>query len=108
MKPNRASALPTFCAYLLTIAASACGVPTGAQPPKEPTMTRADVSKPSAVRTGHVPVRGVDYYYEVHGQGAPVLVLHGGFGSTALFEIDVAQLSKTHEVIAVDLQGHGR
>ena len=59
-------------------------------------------------RTGYVPANGVNYYYEIHGQGAPLLVLHGGLGSIAMFEPDLRQLAQSRQVIAVDLHGHGR
>lgn len=60
------------------------------------------------MRTGYVAVNGISYYYEIHGHGAPLLLLHGGFGSTGMFEPDVAALAKSREVIALDVLGHGR
>ncbi len=42
--------------------------------------TAAKRSTTTAPKTGHVAVNGVDYYYEIHGQGEP-LVLHGGLMS---------------------------
>jgi pimeloyl-ACP methyl ester carboxylesterase len=59
-------------------------------------------------KTGYVAANGVSYYYEIHGAGDPLLLLHGGFGSTDLFEPDLSALSKDRQVIAVDLYGHGR
>jgi len=60
--------------------------------------------------TGYAPVNGLQMYYEVHGAGGtPLLLLHGG-----LFDIDqqfgalIPGLSATRQVIATDLQGHGR
>ena len=61
-----------------------------------------------AMLKGYVAANGVDYYYEMHGSGEPLLLFHGGFGSTELFEPDIAALSKSRRVIAVDLYGHGR
>ncbi|HSQ32956.1 MAG TPA: alpha/beta hydrolase [Gemmatimonadaceae bacterium] len=59
-------------------------------------------------KTGYVAANGVQYYYEIHGTGDPLLLLHGGLGSIDMFEPDLSALSKTRQVIAVDLYGHGR
>ena len=69
---------------------------------------RGPAPAPEPVRTGYAPANGVDYYYEIYGQGAPLLMLHGGLGSTRLFEPGLAAIAKERQVIAVDLQGHGR
>lgn len=63
-------------------------------------------SKP--VRTGYVEANGINYYYEIHGRGQPLLLLHGGLGSTDMFGPILPQLTKERQVIAVDLHGHGR
>ena len=64
-------------------------------------------SKPG--KTGRVSANGIDYYYEIHGSGEPVLLLHGGLGSIDMFAGNVLPaLAKTRQVIAVDLHGHGR
>jgi pimeloyl-ACP methyl ester carboxylesterase len=63
---------------------------------------------PKPTRTGHVPVNGVDYYYEIRGTGEPLLLLHGGLGSIDMFAPILPALAAGREVIAVDLQGHGR
>jgi pimeloyl-ACP methyl ester carboxylesterase len=67
--------------------------------------------------TGYAPVNGLKMYYEIHGSGEPVVLLHGAFmtisnnwtaswgnGATNW----IAELSKTRKVIAVEMQGHGR
>ena len=61
-------------------------------------------------QTGYAPVNGLQMYYELHGAGGiPLLLLHGG-----LFDIDlqfgqlIPDLAATRQVIAADLQGHGR
>lgn len=61
-----------------------------------------------ALRKGYVTANGVDYYYEIHGTGEPLLLLHGGLGSIGMFEPDLATLGADRQVIAVDLYGHGR
>jgi pimeloyl-ACP methyl ester carboxylesterase len=60
------------------------------------------------LRTGYVPANGVNYYYEISGRGAPLLMLHGGLGSIDMFRPILPQLAKERQVIAVDLHGHGR
>jgi len=63
-------------------------------------------SKP--LRSGRAPAGGIDYYYEIHGQGEPLLLLHGGLGSMEMFGPVLTALAKSRQVIAVDLHGHGR
>jgi pimeloyl-ACP methyl ester carboxylesterase len=59
--------------------------------------------------TGYAPVNGLEMYYEVHGSGEPVVMLHGAFMSiTTNWTGWVGELSKTRKVIAVEMQGHGR
>ncbi len=53
-------------------------------------------------------VNGVHLYYEVHGRGRPLVLLHGGLGSGEMFDPILPALSEHHEVVLVDLQGHGR
>jgi pimeloyl-ACP methyl ester carboxylesterase len=53
-------------------------------------------------------INGVDYYYEVRGDGEPLLLLHGGLLSTDSFGPAMPTLARDRRVIAVDLQGHGR
>src|SRR5216683_349148 len=62
----------------------------------------------AANKTGRATIDGVDYYYEVHGKGEPLLLLHGGLGSIDMFEPDLPALAKNRQMIAVDLYGHGR
>jgi pimeloyl-ACP methyl ester carboxylesterase len=60
-------------------------------------------------RTGYAPVNGLKMYYEIHGKGDPVVLLHGGFMTiTNNWTEMIPQLSKSRQVIAVELQGHGR
>jgi pimeloyl-ACP methyl ester carboxylesterase len=58
---------------------------------------------------GYAPVNGLKMYYEVHGSGEPVVLLHGAY-MTILGNWTgwIGELSKTRKVIAVEMQGHGR
>src|SRR5215467_10100815 len=59
--------------------------------------------------TGYAPVNGLKMYYEVHGSGDPVVLLHGAFMTiTNNWNGWIAELAKTRKVIAVEMQGHGR
>lgn len=53
-------------------------------------------------------VNGLRLYYEIHGQGDPLILLHGGLNNIELLGDTLPQLATTRQVIAVDLQGHGR
>src|SRR2546430_15820230 len=53
-------------------------------------------------------VNGINLYYEIHGAGRPIIALHGGLGSGEMFAQVMPQLTARHQVITVDLQGHGR
>src|SRR3989442_2042042 len=53
-------------------------------------------------------VNGIKLYYEIHGTGQPLILLHGGLGATSMFGPNLPALAKGRQVIAVDLQGHGR
>ncbi|MFL6467516.1 MAG: alpha/beta fold hydrolase [Pyrinomonadaceae bacterium] len=59
--------------------------------------------------TGYAPVNGLKMYYEVHGTGEPVVMLHGAFMAiTDDWSLWINELAKTRKVIAIDMQGHGR
>ena len=53
-------------------------------------------------------VNGINLYYETHGAGRPLILLHGGLMSSEAFGPVLPMLAEQHQVIAVDLQGHGR
>ena len=57
--------------------------------------------------SGYVAANGVSYWYEIHGKGEPLLLLHGGLFSTGMFGPTLTKLAETHRVIGVDLHGHG-
>jgi pimeloyl-ACP methyl ester carboxylesterase len=73
------------------------------------TLVTTDVSAQQKPTTGYAPVNGLNMYYEVHGGGAPVVLLHGAFMTiTNNWDGWVSELAKTRTVIAVEMQGHGR
>ncbi|MGQ0642856.1 MAG: alpha/beta fold hydrolase [Gemmatimonadaceae bacterium] len=58
--------------------------------------------------SGYIAANGVDYWFEIHGKGEPLLLLHGGLFSTRLFGPTLTKLAENRRVIGVDLHGHGR
>lgn len=58
--------------------------------------------------SGYAPVNGIQVYYEVYGQGMPVVLLHGSFYTIDLNWSElIPELSKHRKVIAIEMQGHG-
>jgi len=53
-------------------------------------------------------VNGLEMYYEIHGAGRPLILLHGGVGAIEMFGEVLPLLAEGRRVIAVDLQAHGR
>jgi pimeloyl-ACP methyl ester carboxylesterase len=51
---------------------------------------------------------GLRVYYEIYGKGAPIVVLAGGFGDVSSMAQTIGPLSRTRQVIGIDLEGHGR
>jgi pimeloyl-ACP methyl ester carboxylesterase len=61
-----------------------------------------------SLQRGYAPVNGLSMYFEVRGQGLPLILLHGGLGMMEAWAALPARLAETRQVIAVELQGHGR
>ena len=64
-----------------------------------------------AVRTpeskGYAKVNGVELYYEIHGDGPPLIMLHGGVTPSEMFGAPLAEMAKAHRVVALHFRGHG-
>ncbi len=61
----------------------------------------------TGVESGTVPVNGLEMYYEIHGTGEPLVLVHGGLQTIDLMAEFVADLAQLRQVIAVELEGHG-
>ncbi|MCA1707146.1 MAG: alpha/beta hydrolase [Actinobacteria bacterium] len=59
------------------------------------------------VKGNYAAVNGLDMYYEIHGTGEPLILLHGAYMTIGAMGEVVPELAKTRQVIAVELQGHG-
>jgi pimeloyl-ACP methyl ester carboxylesterase len=81
-----------------------------------PTRARAETKKAAEGPWGgktkgkgnYAEVNGIKLYYEVTGTGRPLVLLHGGLGAIEMFGPNLATLAKGRQLVAVDLQGHGR
>jgi pimeloyl-ACP methyl ester carboxylesterase len=59
-------------------------------------------------RGSYASVNGLNLYYEIHGTGEPLILLHGGVGAIQMFGEVLSSLAQNRQVVAVDLQAHGR
>jgi pimeloyl-ACP methyl ester carboxylesterase len=75
---------------------------------REQSMTTTSWTAAQKGTGSYAEVNGINLYFETHGTGQPLILLHGGLGSGEMFGPTVPQLAERHQVIAVDLQGHGR
>ena len=57
--------------------------------------------------SGYAHVNGLELYYEIHGSGEPLVMLHGGMTTMGDFAALIPALAPTHQVIAYERQGHG-
>jgi len=80
-----------------------CAASLAAQNPGGPWVSQAGTASGR-----YADVNGIKLYYEVHGTGRPLVLLHGGLGAGSMFGENLAALAKNHRVILPDLQGHGR
>ena len=71
-------------------------------------MTAINWTAEGAGNGQYADVNGLHLYYETYGSGRPMILLHGGLASGEMFGPILSQLAEGHQVIAVDLQGHGR
>ncbi len=63
----------------------------------------------TSAQTGYAPVNGLKMYYEIHGAGQPLVLLHGAFSAIGTsFGGILSELAKTRQVIAFELQAHRR
>lgn len=79
----------------IVLVAAALLIPASALPGTEPTGKR-------------VAVHGMEMYYEVSGQGDPLIVLHGAYMNIPSMGAIIPKLAATHRVYALEFQGHGR
>lgn len=97
--------LKPILATVLAVTATAIFTPAPVRAEESQTMFS---SRSAPDQSGRRKINGVNYYYEIHGQGEPLLLLHGGLGSMDMFRGILPILTRERQVILVDLHGHGR
>ena len=101
MNPTRTVSTALVAAALATAGAAA---PASARPKTPAAQAPLRDGATGVVDRGD----GVAIHYEVHGgAGEPLVLLHGGLGATGMFGPVLPALAARHQVIGVDLQGHG-
>lgn len=88
--------------FLFAILLQACG--------ERKTKThQMDTIEKTSFKSGYSVVNGLNMYYEIYGEGKPLILIHGG-GSTiqTSFEKVIPLFAKSRKVIAIELQAHGR
>jgi pimeloyl-ACP methyl ester carboxylesterase len=98
----------TFFAILASVAAVLAAPGVSKAEEAKPAMTTETKAMPKPEKSGLLPIDGLNYYYAVYGKGEPLLLLHGGLGTTDMFAPILPKLTENRTIIAVDLQGHGR
>jgi len=89
--PVKPMSIWTTC-LLLVVMLTACQPIT---PPAAPVATTAAIN-------------GIQLYYEIHGSGDPLLLIHGGLGNAGYWEQQIPVFAQHYQVIALDSRGHGR
>src|SRR5947207_1096618 len=104
--PSRAVVTPQHLAAILALATII------AAPMRAHAQVKRAAEGPWGGKTkteGHyADVNGIKLYYEIHGAGKPLVLLHGGLGAIEMFGPNLPALAQGRQLIAVDLQGHGR
>ncbi|HEY9013190.1 MAG TPA: alpha/beta hydrolase [Devosia sp.] len=65
------------------------------------------MQNPTPTKSGYAPANGVEVYYAVYGEGSPIVLLHGGLMSGSSFAPIIDTMAENHQVVTIDLQGHG-
>lgn len=84
---------------IIALLAAAAASPAIAKSTGVGTMTRPEKA--------YAPINSLELYYEIHGTGEPLVMLHGGIGATEMFGPNLDELAKTRQVIIPHMQGHG-
>src|SRR5262245_19562352 len=85
--------------FLIAVFAANIAHPAIVRAQGENITMEARPAKSAPTMRGHVAINGLNYYYELHGRGEPLLLLHGGLGSIDMFGPVLPMLAETRQVI---------
>lgn len=97
-----------FSIHILLVLGLVNGCRNGNTDKNQLNTTMETVTGTNFIDSGYAPVNGINMYYEIYGEGKPLVLIHGG-GSTihTTFGRIIPELSKHYKLIAVELQAHG-
>ena len=105
MMAERPRRLRASAVWLIFASLAACSPQAGTAEPKSVTTQQA----PEPTSSGYAQsAEGLKVHYEIYGKGEPIVVMAGGFGDASSMTQTIAPLSRKRQVIAIDLEGHGR
>lgn len=93
---------------ILTVAAASCQQATKENPAGTSKDTTTQQQPLQPADSGFADVNGIKMYYEVYGEGKPIVLLHGSFMNIPLNWAHIIPLLKDRKVIVAEMQGHGR
>lgn len=99
------NSLRTPVIFAVIAALAACS------PQSEQAQPRNDAARqvPEPNSSGYAEsAEGLRIHYEIYGQGDPIVVMAGGFGHASSMAQVIGPLSRNRQIIAIDLEGHGR
>jgi pimeloyl-ACP methyl ester carboxylesterase len=102
MSMFRRDRIATFAGLALTAIVGATAIAAGSS-----VRSKGAAPMSTPTRTARVPVNGVELYYEIHGVGSPLVLLHGGVNPSDTFGTALTEMAKDRQVFAVHLRGHG-
>src|SRR5262245_39938722 len=66
------------------------------------------IGKSMMITSGYTQINGTNFFFEILGDGLPLVLLHGGLMDRRMWDDQFAALSRSYRVIRYDLRGHGK
>ena len=91
-----------------SVALAACGEAGDTQDTEDTAAVEDTTATPAEAQSGYAEVNGLRMYYEIHGEGRPLVLLQGAYMSIESMKPILDRLAEDRRVIALESQGHGR